>query len=69
MSRRENGTAVPGSEVDDGPAMSPGQSGQLADVDVDDPAALHDAHGAQYASNQRGGSRITIEIGRVVPFR
>jgi hypothetical protein len=30
--------------------MSPGQSGQLADVDVDDPAAGHDAHGAQYAS-------------------
>jgi hypothetical protein len=46
---REDGTAVPGSEVDDGPAMSPGQSGQLADVDVDDAAAGHDAHGAQYA--------------------
>jgi hypothetical protein len=39
--------------------MSPGQSGQLADVDLDDPAAGHDAHGAQYASNQGGGS-ITL---------
>jgi hypothetical protein len=49
MSCREDGATVPGSKVDDGPAMSPGQSGQLADVDVDDPAAGHDAHGAQYA--------------------
>jgi hypothetical protein len=46
---REDGAAVPGSKVDDGPAMSPGQCRQLADVDVDDPAAGHDAHGAQYA--------------------
>jgi hypothetical protein len=46
---REDGAAVAGSQVDDGPAMSPGQSGQLADVDLDDPAAGHDAHGAQYA--------------------
>jgi hypothetical protein len=46
---REDGAAVPGTEVDDGPAMSPGQCGQLADVNVDDPAASHDAHGAQYA--------------------
>jgi len=49
---REDGAAVPGSEIDGGPAMSPGQSGQLADVDVDDPAAGHDAHGAQYAIRQ-----------------
>jgi hypothetical protein len=47
--RSEDGRAVPRSQVDDGPAMSPGQSGQLADVDLDDPAAGHDAHGAQYA--------------------
>ncbi len=46
---REDGAAVTGSKVDDGPAMSPGQCGQLADVDVDDPTAGHDAHGAQYA--------------------
>jgi hypothetical protein len=40
----EDGTAVAGAEVDDDPAMSPGQAGELADVDLGDAPAADDAH-------------------------